>query len=278
MAMVPLAGLTRPIEAIARASRIEPDPWRGPMETDPWRGLKVGVASYTFRKHPLDYTIKAIGRVGLKYVSIKEAHLPLKSTAEERRSVVQKFKAAGITPLSCGNISMKGTEEELRASFEYARDAGLPTIVCAPRASVIPLLDRLVKEYDIRLAIHNHGPGDEFPSPYDAMKVIEPYDKRIGLCIDVGHTLRAKVDPAEAILKCRDRVFDMHLKDLVSDDVKATDVEVGRGVMNMRAIFRALITIKYQHLADFEFEKDADDPLPGLAESVGYTKALVADM
>jgi sugar phosphate isomerase/epimerase len=244
---------------------------------DRWRGLKAGVASYTLRKMPLDAAIAAIQRVGLNYVSIKDFHLSLKSTPEERRTAARKFKDAGITPLSCGNITMENNEASVRQAFEYARDAGLPTIVCSPHPDSMPILDRMVKEFDIRIAIHNHGPEDKrFPSPYDVWKAVQPYDARIGLCIDVGHTARAKVDPAEAILKCRARLYDLHFKDIGSTDPKGQTIEGGRGVLDLRAILRAALKIHYQHLLSFEYEKDADDPVPGLAETIGYTKGLLA--
>jgi sugar phosphate isomerase/epimerase len=250
-----------------------------PSSDGPWLGLKVGVASYTLRKMPLEAAIKAIQRVGLHYVSIKDFHLPLKSTAEERRAVAQKFQEAGITPLSCGNITMQNDEANIRQAFEYARDAGIPTIVCSPHPESMPILDRLVKEFNIRLAIHNHGPEDKrFPSPYDVWKAVGSYDRRIGLCIDVGHTARAKVDPAEAILKCRARLYDLHLKDIGSTDPRGSTVEMGRGVLSLGSILQALQKIQYPHLVSFEYEKDADDPLPGLAESVGYAKGLLAGM
>ena len=246
---------------------------------DPWHGLKVGVASYTLRKMPLDAAIKAIQRVGLKYVSIKDFHLPMKSTAEERRAVAQKFKDAGITPLSAGNISMENNEASVRQAFEYARDTGLPTIVCSPHPDSMPILDRMVKEFNIKLAIHNHGPEDKrFPSPYDVWKAVQPYDARIGLCIDVGHTVRAKVDPAEAIVKCSARLYDMHVKDIASSDPKAETIEGGRGVIDLKAILRAALKIRYQYLMSFEYEKDADDPLPGLSETVGYVRGLLVGM
>lgn len=252
----------------------------GPVQTmpksDAWRGLKIGVASYTLRKMPLDVAIKDIQRVGLHYVSIKDAHLAMKSTADERKAVAQKFKDAGITPVSCGNVGMTNDEANIRAAFEYARDIGLPTIVCAPHPDSMPILDKLVKEFDIKLAIHNHGPEDKrFPAPTDVWKAVQPYDKRIGLCIDVGHSARAGDDPAEAVLKYHERLYDMHLKDISNITPKGANVEVGRGVLNIKSILQALLKIQYPYYANFEYEKDADDPLPGLAESVGYTKAVL---
>ncbi len=210
---------------------------------------------------------------------IKDFHLPLNSTTEERRSVAARFKEAGITPLSCGNITMENDAANVRRAFEYARDAGLPTIVCSPHPDSMPILDAMVKEFDIRLAIHNHGPEDKrFPSPYDVWKAVERYDRRIGLCIDVGHTARAKVDPAEAIRRCRERLYDLHIKDIDSTAPEGKTVEAGRGVLDLASILRALLQVGYPHLVSFEYEKDQDDPLPGLAETVGYTKGLLAGL
>jgi sugar phosphate isomerase/epimerase len=235
------------------------------------------VASYTLRKLPLEAAIAAIQRVGLRYVSIKDFHLKLDSTPEERKAVAARFKQAGITPLSCGNITMQNDEADVRRAFTYARDAGLPAIVCSPHPDSMPLLDKMVKEFDIRLAIHNHGPEDKrFPSPYDVWKAVERYDRRIGLCIDVGHTARAKVDPAEAIRRCRERLYDLHIKDIDSTAPEGGTIEAGRGVLDLRPVVQALLDIAYPHLLSFEYEKDENDPVPGLAESVGYVKGLLA--
>jgi inosose dehydratase len=246
---------------------------------DPWLGLKVGVASYTFNRFPLEATIQGIRRVGVSYVSIKDAHLPLKSTAEQRKDVAKKFLSAGITPLSCGVITMTDDETNIRNAFEYARDAGIPTIVCKPTRQSLPLLDKMVKEFDLKLAIHNHGPEDTvWPSPNDVWDAIKDYDKRIGVCIDVGHTARCKVDPVEAIRKCNARLYDMHLKDIDDMSAGGKPIEVGRGVLDIRGILRALLDTKYSYHVGLEYEKDLRDPLPGVAESIGYIRGTLGGL
>jgi inosose dehydratase len=270
-----------PIAANAGGAAERLGPAAGPSArpAGPWRGLKVGLASYTFRNFLPDAVVKAMQRVELKYVSVKDFHLSLKSTPEERRAVAKKFQDAGITPLSCGVIAMQNDAAALRNAFEYARDLGVPTIVCDPYPDALPALDKLVKEFDIRLAIHNHGPEDKrYPSPYEAMKAAERFDERIGLCIDVGHTARAKVDSAEAVRKCAARVYDVHFKDVAHLDRRGPGVECGRGVMDLKSILQALLEVKFAGHLGFEHEKDPQDPLPGLAESVGYTKGLMAAM
>ena len=248
---------------------------------DSWKGLKVGVASYSFRKIPLEQTIAGINRVDLHYVSIKDFHLPLKSTAEERKKVSDQFREAGITPISCGVISMKD-EASARQAFEYARDIGALTIVAFPEPDTLPLLDKLVKEFNIKIAIHNHGPeAKHYKSPLEALEAVQAFDPRVGICIDVGHTARAKVDPAEAIRKCKDRLYDCHFKDIISADAKnagAAEIEVGRGILDIRAMLQALLEIHYTGLIGFEHEKTAENPLPGLAESTGYTKGVLSSL
>ena len=246
---------------------------------DPWRGLKVGMASYSFRKLSVDATIVAIRRVDLHYVSIKDFHLPMKSTTEQRKTVAARFRDAGIAPVSCGVVSTKNDEANIRQAFEYARDIGVPVIVGNPDPASLALVDKFVKEFDIKLAIHNHGPeAAHFKSPYDTWAAIQGHDDRIGLCIDVGHTARAGVDPAEAIRKCQSRLYDMHFKDIWSAGAKSSsaEVEVGRGVLDIRGMLVAMLDIKYAGHVHFEHEKDGANPLPGVAESVGYTKGVLS--
>ena len=266
----------------AGAAAAEPD--RGPASAgppaNPWRGLKVGMASYSFRKLSLDDCIKGIRRVALRYVSIKDFHLPLKSTTEERKRVAQRFRDAGIMPISCGVITIKD-EAAGQQAFEYARDIGVPTIVCSPAPEVLPALDRMVKEHNIRLAIHNHGPEDKhFKSPYDVWQAVQNIDPRVGLCIDVGHCARAGADPARAIRDCKARLYDLHFKDISSPAGRsaAAEVEVGRGVLDIRGMLEALLAIDYPGHVGFEHEKDPDDPVPGAAESVGFTRATLRDL
>ena len=247
---------------------------------DPWKGLKIGVASYTFKQKPVDPTIAGIQKVGLSYVSIKDFHLPLKSTAAERKEVTDKFRAAGITPLSCGVVTLPNKEETIMQAFEYARDAGFPTMVISPAPEAMSLIEKYVKQFNLRVAIHNHGPEDKqkWHSPKDVWEGVEKMDERIGLCIDVGHTARAQMDPAEAIRKYASRLYDVHFKDISNTTPKGKTVECGRGVLDCRSMLQALIDVKFQGAVSFEFEKDENDPLPGLAETVGYCKGVMVGL
>lgn len=248
------------------------------VETDPFRGLKLGITSYSVRKLNLDDAIKAVKRVGVSYISLKDFHLPLKSTRDERRATAQKVRAAGLNLVGCGVIYLKD-EAEMRNAFEYARDAEITTIVASLDPPAVPMLDKFVKEFGTRVAIHNHGPEDKrFPTPDSVAEAIARYDERIGLCIDIGHTIRAGVDPAQSIRKHAKRLFDLHLKDVTQAAAAGKSIECGRGVINLPSVMKALLDIKYRYHVALEYEAYADDPLPGMAESIGYVKGLLAAM
>jgi len=238
--------------------------------------FNLGLASYSLRKFNLDQTLAMTKRVGLKYIAFKSFHLPLESTQAEIQAVVTKVKEAGLELYGGGVIYMKN-EAEVNQAFDYAKAAGMKTIIGAPQHELLPLVNKKVQEYDIKLAIHNHGPGDKiYPTPASVYEKIKDLDKRIGLCDDIGHTQRSGVNPSESATEFADRLLDVHIKDVSQASAKGGGVEVGRGVIDISGYLKTLIKIGYKGVLAFEYEKDADDPLPGLAESVGYVKGVMA--
>lgn len=238
--------------------------------------FELGLASYTLRKFDLDQTLSMIKRLGLKHVAFKSFHLPLDSSPEQIRNTVAKVKDAGIDLYGGGVIYMR-SEEQVHQAFDYAKAAGMRVIIGVPHPEFLPLVNRKVKEYDIKVAIHNHGPTDKvYPVPGSAYEKIKDLDERIGLCNDIGHTMRAGVDPSESIRKYADRLHDLHVKDVSAATAKGHAVEAGRGVIDIPQVLHALIDVDYDGIVSFEYEKDADDPMPGLAESVGYVRGVLA--
>ncbi len=237
--------------------------------------LKLGMASYTLREFNLEDTIEMTKRLGLKCIALKSFHLPMDSSTEEIQEIAKKVRDAGLDLYGCGVVYMK-TEDEVHNAFDYANAAGIGTIIGVPNHDLLELVNTKVQEYDIKLAIHNHGPGDElYPGPASVYEKVANLDPRMGLCIDVGHTERIAVNPAEAIVKFADRLHDVHLKDVTESTADGTTIEIGRGVIEIPQILRALLKINYTGTVAFEFEKDKHDPLAGVAESVGYTRGVL---
>jgi inosose dehydratase len=238
----------------------------------------LGIASYSFRAFSLDQVIEMTKRLAIRRLTLKDMHLPLTSSDEEIKQALHKIRSAGLDLASCGVVYMNNDEDVDRA-FHYARVAELDMIVGVPQPSLLRKAERAVKETGIALAIHNHGPTDErYPGPEDAYRLIEGMDKRMGLCIDVGHTQRLGLDPAEQAERFFDRLLDVHIKDVTRSDKEGTTVEMGRGVVDIPKLLVSLRKLKYPRTLHIEFEKDENDPLPGVAESAGYLRGVMAQM
>lgn len=238
--------------------------------------FELGLASYTCRKFDLAKTLEMTNRVGLTHIALKDVHLAMNSTPEQIKAVAAQVKEAGLDLYGGGVIYMK-TEAQVNQAFDYAKAAGMRVIIGVPEPELLPLVDKKVKEYDIKVAIHNHGPGDKtYPLPDTIIEKIKDLDKRIGLCNDIGHTTRSGVDPAKSIEQFADRLLDVHIKDENAATAAGSPTEVGRGVIDIPSVIRALVKINYTGLVSFEYEKSDNDPLPGLAESVGYVRGVMA--
>ena len=240
--------------------------------------LKLGLASYTLRKFDLDKTLAMTRRLGLKYIALKSMHLPLESGPAQIAEAAEKVKNAGLELYGGGVIYMKD-QAEVNLAFDYAKAAGMKVIIGAPVPELLASVNRKVQQYDIKVAIHNHGPGDKnYPTPASVYERIKDLDRRIGICNDIGHTMRAGEDPSVSAEELADRLLDVHIKDESAATAKGQAVEVGRGVIDIPKFLRTLSKINYTGVVAFEYEKDADDPLPGLAESVGYVRGVIAAM
>ena len=242
-------------------------------------GLRVGVASYSLRSFPADQALQDIKRLGVRYLSLKEVHLPLTSTPQQRRQLRQQAESLGLTITSCGVIYLTNDEAQMRNAFDYVRDLGAPTAVIGVSRDLLPLLNKVTASYDLKAAIHNHGPNDKrFPSPLEVYDAIQGLDRKIGVCIDIGHTFRMHEDLVSDVKKTHDRLYSMHFKDLDSDHVDAKGVPVGTGVMPIIPLLQELVRSGYKNEVQLEYEVEQKDPLPGMAESLGFMRGVLQEM
>jgi len=237
--------------------------------------FSLGLASYTLREFSLEQAIEMTRRLGLEKIVLKSMHLPLESPDEAILSAAVKVRAAGLDLYGCGVVYMTN-EAEVDQAFHYAKTAGMRLIIGAPNHELLEYVNRKVAESGIGLAIHNHGPEDKlFPTPASVYVKIKGLDKRVGLCIDVGHTIRAGIDPGVAAEQFAGRLLDVHIKDVTAATKEGTTVEMGRGVIDIPGFIRTLIKLNYGGVLAFEYEKDGKDPLAGLAESVGFLRGVL---
>ena len=242
--------------------------------------IKLGVASYSLREFPLDKALEMIKTLRTPYVNFKSVHIPYDKTPAELADIRKHVEDEGFKIVGGGTITFdQDTDEGVEKYFAYAKNAGMPTIVCTGKPEVLPRVEKFAKQYDIRIAIHNHGTEDKiFPSPYDVLKYVKGMDPRMGLCIDCGHTVRTGTDVVKAIIDAGPRLHDMHIKDLADMTARDSQVAVGEGKLPIPGIFRALQAIKYPYYVNLEYEINAKDPLPGMQVSFAYMRGALAGL
>jgi sugar phosphate isomerase/epimerase len=243
--------------------------------------VKLGLASYTFRNFTRAQLISYMKQLNLTELNFKDTkdHLPMDATAEA--AAMAEYAANNIKVHAIGAVYFqKDEDDDIRSKFEYAKRAGVKVIVAGdPAVATLPRIERFVKEYDIRIAIHNHGPEDKvWPSPYDVLRAVDKLDPRIGCCIDIGHAARAGANLPQAVRDAGPRLFNMHAKDLADFTSKESQVAVGQGIIPIRGIFESLIAINYQGYVDLEYEIHGDDPMPGVIESFAFMRGVLRGM
>jgi inosose dehydratase len=238
--------------------------------------IQLGVASYTLRKFSTEEALDMTVRCGVNRITFKDMHLPLDANNATIKKTVELCKKKGVTLYGAGVVYMRSKEEVDRA-FEYAKTAGMEMIVGVPNHELLEYVEGKVKQYDIKLAIHNHGPGDKlYPSAESAYNLIKNMDKRMGLCIDIGHTKRIDRDPEQDVKDFFDRVLDIHIKDVTAAAAEGTTCIIGRGVIDFPSFMKTVVKMGYKGTLALEYEAEADDPLPGMMESFGFTKGVLA--
>jgi sugar phosphate isomerase/epimerase len=242
--------------------------------------FKLGVATYSLRKFSREQAIAMLKQMKVRYINIKEFHLPLDSTPAEIAAARKEFQDAGFIIEGGGNITFsKEDDQDIRAKFEYARLAGMPIIVCAPTHAILPRMEKFVKEYDIKIAVHNHGPEDkQFPTPQSVLEVVKDMDPRCGLCIDCGHTARTGVDLIGSIRAAGPRLLSMHIKDLSDSKAKDSQCDVGEGDLPIAGIFEQLHKMHYTGGVMLEYEINENDPLMGMQKSLAYMRGVMAGL
>ncbi|MBD2701674.1 TIM barrel protein [Spirosoma sp. BT702] len=236
--------------------------------------FKLGMAGFTFVNFNLDQSLEMMRKVDVRYLCIKDFHLPLNSNEEQINAFHEKLKQSNVTGYAVGPIYMK-TKEEIDNGFAYAKRVGVKLIVGVPNEDLLPLIDKKVKEYDMRYAIHIHGPDIKlWPNAKSVIDAVKDLDPRIGLCFDMGHDARFGDDPIADLEKYAKRIFDIHLKNVTAAAKDGKTCELSRGVIDIPAFVGMLRKIKYDGSCSLEYEKDMKDPLAGIAESVGYFKGV----
>ena len=250
----------------------------------------LGMAGFTFKEYKTDEMLTALERLDIHYLCVKNFHLPFEATDAEIREFKRKCADHSVTPYGIGPVNLTDAEDA-KAKFDFAKRLGVNVIVGVPcvkglkwaeqeqNRDLCEKISTLCDEYDIRFAIHNHGPDAPkcYPTGDASCEFVKDLSPRMGMCLDIGHNYRSGKDPAACIRKYADRLFDFHLKDIQphTTDIKADAKILGRGVLDLPGILKALVDVGYAGSCSIEYETNFKDNLADLAECSGCFKALV---
>ena len=242
--------------------------------------FRLGIQSYCFRKFlPLDELIEALKQAGLSYVEIWPRHIPFDGDEAEQDKALATLKANGITVDSYGCINFDTDEAKNRSILDFCKKAGVEAISADPDPESYDLMEHLCDEYDINLAVHNHGRRHRYGRYEQLDELLGRTSPRFGLCLDTAWLLDAGGDPVAALDRFRDRLYGVHLKDFVFDEEgKPEDVIVGTGGLDLPAFMGKLNDFGFTGYLSLEYEGDADNPLPKVTECITAIREVVAQL
>ncbi|NLH76119.1 MAG: DUF1080 domain-containing protein [Acidobacteria bacterium] len=244
--------------------------------------------AWTFRKFTFVETLDKLKELGVAAIEaypgqtlggkFPEARFNEAMTDEQAAYAREALKAAGVTLYGYGVVDIGTTEESMRRVFDFARRMGIRVLACEPADDDFTLLERLVKEYNVKIAIHNHPAPSKYHLPETVFARVDGRDPRIGSCADSGHWMRGMIDPREAFKLLKGRILDVHLKDR-SDFGTAEgvdDVAWGLGKGRIRDLLAELTLQDYDGYLTMEYENESEvaDPMPAFRKSMAYVKSV----
>jgi sugar phosphate isomerase/epimerase len=245
---------------------------------EPYGGMPMGIQSYTLRNFDTAEAIRHVQGLGLHYVELFSKHLNPAASPEEVDRSIGDWKKAKITPICFGVHGFTKDHEANRKFFEFAKRAGFRNISADPQPDSFDSLDKLVAEFKIRIAIHNHGPGsryDKLPSVATAVKGRHPL---IGACVDTGHVLRSDEDPVKWIVELGERVFGTHIKDVAQRQDRTHNVVIGKGHLDVVGVFKALRKVKFpaDGALSLEYEDRPENPIDDVRQCLVVAQEAIA--
>jgi inosose dehydratase len=238
-------------------------------------GFNVGIQSYSLRGFPVDEAIMICHDLGINAVEFYSGMFNPASTPAQISEMKDKLEGLGLTISAHGVNRFTKDHEKNKALFQFAKAAGIKNLTADPDPDSFESLDSLCKEYDVRIAIHNHAPSHRYNKVVDTLRAIEKHDERIGACADLGHYIRSGEKPEDVIRALKGRLYGIHLKDFADMKDKTKGVILGKGHMNVDATFAALVDVNFPEdgAISLEYEENPKDPINEIKECLEVARA-----
>lgn len=239
--------------------------------------LNLGIQLYSLRGYPVDEALKHAKDLGLTRVEFYPGMYPVNSDSAAITAMNTQLANLGLSISAHGVNRFTKDAAKNREIFEFAKAAGIRTLSADPDPDSFSSLDDLVKEFDIRVAIHNHGPRHRYNKVVDVLDAIEKHDERIGACADLGHFIRSGERPVEVIRLLKGRLYGVHLKDFAEMQDKTKGVILGKGHMDVPAVMTALVQVGFpvDGALSLEYEENPQNPLDEIRECVRVAREAI---
>jgi len=246
-------------------------------EAGSYGSFKMGIQSYTLRDFKVAEALEISKKLGLHFWESFPGHIPIGTVPKYIEEQKALLGASGVKLVAYGVVGFDGNESKAREVFEFAKKIGIESISADPNKdeATFKLLDKLVEEYAVNIAIHNHGPGAKYDKIDDVVNAVKDHHPRIGACVDTGHYLRSKENPVEALEKLKDRVFGVHLKDV--KDAKIFKI-LGEGDLDLVGCLKILQRIKYKYCLALEYEENPKNPVPDIEICLQNVQKAIAKL
>ncbi len=237
--------------------------------------MKLGIQSYSLRKFPFEEALRISSELGLKYIEAFPGHLP--PTLDKVDTIKELERKYGVKVIAHGVNRMPPEKENLENLFRFAKEVGIEVLTADPEPKALPMINELVQEYEVKVAIHNHGPGHRYARFKDVLQAIEKYSELIGMCLDTGHLVRAGDDIVEAAKALGSRLHGVHIKDI---NEQKEDVIVGQGILDFKEFFRVVkeTGVLERAIIILEYELEPDNPVPSIRKSLEYIRSVLGEL
>ena len=248
------------------------------LADDPWGGFPLGAQSYSLREFNTVECVRHIQGMGLHFVEFFAKHLDPAASDEQIAETQKLLKDADIKISGHGVHGFSKDHEANLRLFQFAKKIGVKVITADPTPDSFDSLERLVADFDVRIAIHNHGPGHRYDKIADVAKAVEGRHKSIGACVDTGHFLRSGEDPVKAVRELGPRVFAAHIKDDVELGRGSKNVVIGKGKLDVVGLFKALKEVKFpaDGSLSLEYEANPANPIDDMKACLAVAKEAIA--
>jgi inosose dehydratase len=257
------------------------EPARQRRQRSPYAPFRMGVQSYSLRHFKAEDALKHTKDLGVTFWEGWDGHFPMTDDPKKIAEYKELLKTYNVRMPTYGVVSFGSKEDEARKRFEFAKAMGIETLSAAPTPDALPLVDKLVKEYSINIAIHNHGPEDaQYGKVEQVLNAVKKWDSRLGACNDTGHFLRAGEDPVKGCELFDKRLFGVHLKNTKKNEdgsIGFTEIGAPGGMLDTTALFAVLRKLNYRGVVALEYEEHEDNPVPFMAQCLEATRRAIAD-